>query len=377
MSENIYMDYNATAPVKKAVIDAMVDAMASVGNASSVHASGRNARKIIEEARAKVAALVNARPRDIVFTSGGTEANNAVIKGTGAASLIISNIEHDSILAAAKGTDVPKFSIDVDESGVVCLDHLRKILMDAPKPALISIMMANNEIGTLQPIKEAAIIAREFDAIIHSDGVQACGKVEIDFNDLDVDYLTLSAHKMGGPQGMGAIIMKPTAPLKALIEGGGQELGRRSGTENTSAIAGYGIAALEAFDDIATNEAIKSLRDRLEAGIRAIGNDIIIVGSGADRTPNTSCIILPGISGETQVMHFDLSGISLSSGSACSSGKVKTSHVLTALGMDETLANSSIRVSIGAKTTQEDIDHFLHVYRELYQRTESRRHATG
>ena len=373
MIENIYMDYNATAPTRTAVIDAMVDAMRHVGNASSVHASGRNARKIIEEARAKVAALVNARPRDIVFTSGGTEANNTVLKGAGAASLIVSKLEHDSVLATAKSADIPVYYINVDESGLVSLDHLRELLQSAPQPALVSVMLANNEIGTIEPIADCVKLALEFDAKIHCDAVQGCGKIAIDFEALGVDYLTLSAHKMGGPQGVGAIVLKPAVPLKSIIEGGGQELGRRSGTENVAAIAGFGVAAMDAFQDIASTDKIQELKDRLESGIRKIGNDIIIVADKAERIANTSCIILPGISGETQVMHFDLAGISLSSGSACSSGKVKVSHVLSALGMEDSLANSSIRVSLGFNSTADDVDKFLSVYADLYKRTEKRR----
>lgn len=373
MSEYIYMDYNASAPIKEGVIEAMVATMQRVGNASSVHASGRNARKTIEEARAKVAALVNARPRDIVFTSGGTEANNTVLKGAGAASLIVSKIEHDSVLAAAKSADIPVYYLNVDESGLVSLDHLRELLQSAPHPALVSIMLANNEIGTIEPIRDCAKLALEFGAKIHCDAVQGCGKLEMDFESLGVDYLTLSAHKMGGPQGVGAIVLKPTAPLVAMVEGGGQELGRRSGTENVAAIAGFGEAAFEAFQDIADIEKIRHLKERLESGLRKIGNDIIIVADRVERIANTSCIILLGISGETQVMHFDLAGVCLSSGSACSSGKVKVSHVLSALGLGDTLANSSIRVSLGFQSTAEDVDKFLSVYADLYQRTEARR----
>ncbi len=373
MTENIYMDYNATAPTKAVVIEAMVDAMRHVGNASSVHASGRNARKTIEEARAKVASLINARPRDIVFTSGGTEANNTVLKGTGAASLIVSKLEHDSVLATAKSADIPVYYINVDESGLVSLDHLHDLLQTAPKPALVSVMLANNEIGTIEPIADCAAIASEFGAKIHCDAVQGSGKIAIDFEALGVDYLTLSAHKMGGPQGVGAIVLKPTAPLKSIIEGGGQELGRRSGTENVAAISGFGAAVLDAFQDIASIDKIRELKEHLESGIRKIGNDIMIVADKVDRIANTSCIILPGISGETQVMHFDLAGISLSSGSACSSGKVKVSHVLSALGLADSLANSSIRVSLGFNSTADDVDKFLSVYADLYKRTEKRR----
>ncbi len=362
------MDYNATTPIRTSVIEAVTDAMHMVGNPSSVHASGRSARKIVEKARAKVAALAGCRTRDVTFCSGGTEANNAVIRGAGAASVIVSAIEHDSGLAAAKLVGVPMFVCGVDGDGLVNLDELRALLADAPAPALVSVMFANNETGVIQPMQAVAQIAHEFGARLHTDAVQAAGKINVDFPMLGADYLTLSSHKIGGPQGVGAIITAPTAPLAPLIAGGGQELGRRSGTENVAGIAGFGVAALEAMDDLGEAPRIAAMRDRFEAAVSDHTNTAFIIGRAAPRTPNTACVAMPGVKGETQVMHFDLNGICLSSGSACSSGKVKASHVLSAMGYDEKTANASIRVSLGRMTQDSDIDALVAAWKSLYDR---------
>ncbi len=370
MAETIYLDYNATAPIRESVMEKVLSAMKVEGNPSSVHGPGRRAKAIVEEARTQVAALVNARARDIVFTSGGTEANNAVLRATGAKTLIISEIEHDCVLAAAKASGLATKFIKVDANGVVSVDHLKSILAEDPEKPLVSVMMANNEAGVVQPIQQIVEIAKGYGASVHCDAVQAAGRLEIDFTNLGLDYLTLSSHKIGGPQGVGAVVLAPTAPLNAFITGGGQELGRRSGTENVSGTAGFGVAAIEALSDIHQTSKIKVLKDRLETALRESANDVIIVGDQAPRLANTSCLIMPGVKGETQVMHFDLNGIAVSSGSACSSGKVKASHVLKAMGFDDDIASCSIRVSLGLNTNDSDIDAFIEAWNKLYARTQ-------
>ncbi len=372
MREAIYLDYNATAPIRTGVIDSMAAAMQSVGNPSSVHSAGRKARKLVEEARSKVAALVGSRVRDVTFCSGGTEANNAVIRGSGAASVIVSAIEHDCSLAAAKLSGAPEFVLPVTPAGVADLGALEAILAEAPKPALVSIMLANNETGVIQPVKEIADIAKAAGAWVHTDAVQAAGKIDIDFNGLGVDYLTLSSHKLGGPQGVGAIVTSPRAPLAPLVAGGGQELGRRSGTENVAGIAGFGEAAIEAMAELGMTSDLAAKRDRFEQAVSEMSNEAILIGAGSPRTANTSCVAMPGVKGETQVMHFDLNGICVSSGSACSSGKVKVSHVLSAMGYADDVAEASIRVSLGRLTTDDEIDALIKAWRSLYERAASR-----
>ncbi|WP_417460816.1 cysteine desulfurase family protein [Kordiimonas sp.] len=369
MKNMIYLDYNATAPIRRAVITAVAEAMAVYGNPSSVHGAGREARALVEQARAQVAALAGARARDVTFCSGGTEASNTVIRGAGAASLIISSVEHDCVRAAAEASGLPVYEIPVDGDGVVDMTMLEHHLKEAPKPALVSVMYANNEMGAIQPIADIVALAHENGARLHTDAVQAAGKIMIDRAALGADYLTLSAHKIGGPQGVGAIISAPTAPLKALIAGGGQELSRRSGTENVAGIVGFGVAALEAMADIAMADKLGIMRDRLESEIKAHTNAAQIVAERAPRLANTSCIAMPGVKGETQVMHFDLSGICVSSGSACSSGKVKVSHVLDAMGYEAGVADASVRISLGYNTSDDDIDRFVAAWKKLYDRT--------
>ncbi len=372
MTAPIYMDYNATAPIRESVIEMVAAAMQTVGNPSSVHTAGRGARRLVEEARAKVAALAGSRSRDVTFCSGGTEASNAVIRGSGAASIIVSEVEHDCGLAAAKLAGVPSYILGVSTNGLADLEQLRMLLAVAPAPALVSVMLANNETGVLQPVREIADIAHEFGARMHTDAVQAAGKISLDFSALGADYLTLSSHKIGGPQGVGAVITAPTAPLAPLIAGGGQELGRRSGTENVAGIAGFGVAAIEAMDDLADTGRIEVMRDRFEAAVSDHANTVRFIGREALRTANTSCVAMPGVKGETQVMHFDLNGICLSSGSACSSGKVKVSHVLSAMGYDADTANASIRVSLGRLSKESDIDALITAWKSLYDRTAGR-----
>lgn len=376
MTSHLYMDYNATAPIRPSVVQAVADAMAVVGNPSSVHTAGRSARGHVETARQNVAALAGARTRDVTFCSGGTEATNAVLRGCGAASIVIAATEHDCGLAAAALAGVPVYTVNVDTDGLLDLADYEAKLAAAEKPALVSVMLVNNETGVIQPVREIAELAKQHDARMHTDAVQAAGKIMLDFNDLGVDYLTLSAHKLGGPQGVGAIVTAPTAPLKPLVAGGGQELGRRSGTENVAGVVGFGVAALEALAEIAAYQVVAALRDTFERAITggaARTGDILIAGEKAPRSPTTSCVVMPGVRGETQVMHFDLNGICVSSGSACSSGKVKVSHVLSAMDVPADDAACSLRVSLGLNATEADVARLVEAWKSLYDRAARKR----
>ena len=372
MKTQTYLDYNATCPIRPSVVDAVTDAMAVSGNPSSVHRAGRAARALVENSRVKVASLVGARTRDVMFCGGGTEAANTVILGAPVKSLIISPTEHDCVRAAVTSSVLPVQWLSVDRRGVICLKSLEKLLVEAAKPALISVMAANNETGTLQPVTEICKLANHYGALVHTDAVQMAGKMSIDVTRFGTDYLTLSAHKIGGPQGVGAVVLAPSAGLKPLLVGGGQEIGRRSGTENVAGIAGFGAAALDALSSLSKMTEIQALRDDMEARLKDYAKELVIVGEGAQRLGNTSCLAIPDLPGETQVMHFDLAGICVSSGSACSSGKVKLSHVLGAMGLPENIASSSIRVSLGYGTTPDHIDTFIAAWKVLYDRTKKR-----
>jgi cysteine desulfurase len=358
MKPAVYLDYNATAPLRPQAIDAIAAALRAGGNPSSVHGPGRAARRIVEDARDRVAALVGARPAEVVFTSGGTEANALALSGRGAGRLLVSAIEHDSVLRNAPGATL----IPVDGDGVVDLAAVERLLAAAPAgDTLVSVMLANNETGVIQPVAEIAALARARGARVHCDAVQAAGKIAIDMAALGVDMLSLSAHKIGGPQGVGALILRDGVALAPLVQGGGQERGRRAGTENVPGIAGFGAAAVAAGADLATGmpARVAALRDRLEDAVRRAAPQAVIHGTRSARLANTSCIGLAGVAAETQVMALDLSGVAVSSGSACSSGKVRASHVLGAMGLAPDAAGCAIRVSLGWDSTEADIDRFL------------------
>jgi cysteine desulfurase len=369
MTPVAYLDYNATAPVRPAAAAAVAAALEAAGNASSVHAPGRAARRRIEDARERVAALVGAAPANVVFTSGGTEANALALTGSDATRLLVSAVEHDSVLRNAPGaTPIP-----VDRNGVVDLAALDRLLAEPRgETCLVSLMLANNETGVIQPVAEAAAIARAHGARMHCDAVQAAGKIAVDIAVLGVDMLTLSAHKIGGPQGVGALVLRDGMTLAPLLKGGGQERGRRAGTENLPGIAGFGAAAAAALADLAAGAParIAALRDGLEAALAAPAaiQGAVIHGAGAARLPNTSCIGLPGRSAETQVMALDLAGVAVSSGAACSSGKVRASHVLGAMGLSAADAGCAIRVSLGWASTQDDVDRFVAAWGALAAR---------
>ena len=344
-----YLDYNAESPVKPAVLEAMSEAMARVGNPSSVHGFGREARRMVEQARDRVAALAGASPGDVIFTSSGTEANNLALKGNRRRRLMVSAIEHDSVLGAAPDAPI----IPVDGHGVVDLGALQAALAEDGPPTLVSLMLANNETGVIQPVAEAARIAHDHGALLHCDGVQGPGRLAIDRDALGADLLSLSAHKMGGPQGVGALILGDGVEIDPQLAGGRQETGRRAGSENTAGIVGFGVAAELAADDLADAPRIAGLRDQIEREISALGG--VLIGVEGPRLCNTACIAMPGLPSETQVMGFDLAGIAVSSGSACSSGKVGPSHVLDAMGIDRDLASRAVRISLGWRTTAGDI----------------------
>ena len=356
MGRATYLDYNATAPVRPQAAAAVAEALDACGNASSVHGFGRAARRIVEAAREAVAALVGADPAGVVFTGGGTEANNQAIAGGGRT--VVSAIEHESVLAAAPGAR----RVSVNAAGVVDLDDLEDAL--AGRPALVSVMLANNETGVIQPLAEASALAHAAGALVHCDAVQGAGKIPVDMGALGIDLMTLSAHKLGGPQGVGALVVSDYLELQPLLRGGGQERRRRAGTENVPGIAGFGVAARLAKENL-TVEArrLTELRDRLEAGVTVIAPDCIIHGGAAPRLPNTACIGLAGVKGEVQVMALDLAGVAVSSGAACSSGKVTPSHVLGAMGAAND--DCAIRVSLGWASEVAHVDHLLAAYRQM------------
>ncbi len=361
---HIYLDHNATAPIKPAAREAMIRVLDQVGNASSVHGFGREVRREVERARDQVAALVKTEPINVTFTSGATEANNIVLFGTQAQRILISAIEHSALIDAA--ADMPQVEIiPVTGDGVVDLDWLKNALKDDERTTLISVMLVNNETGIIQPIKEIVALAKNHGHThVHTDAVQAAGRLEIDIDDLGVDYLSLSAHKCGGPMGVGALIYAHDKDLmlSKLTKGGGQERGRRAGTENAPAIAGFGVAAELAAADLIEFQAMSQWRETAEQKMLSAVPEAILFGQAVNRVANTIQISLPGIRAETQLMALDLAGFAVSSGSACSSGSIKPSHVLTAMGATEEQAKGALRISFGWQTTQDQLNQFVEAW---------------
>ena len=360
----IYLDYNATAPMKPAVRAAMMEAMERHGNPSSVHRYGRIARRYVDEARASVAALAGVKPTQVIFTSGGTEANNLILAQS-APAILTSSIEHDSVLAAAPDA----LRLPVTPSGVIDLVQAALMLANAPKGSLISIMLVNNETGVIQPVVEITAIAKSFGHKVHCDAVQAAGKLPIDFTALGVDALTLSAHKIGGAQGIGALIVGEKFPLASRIKGGGQEMNRRAGTENIPGIIGFGVAARLAVDDLREMPRFAKWRDAMQQKLHAIGGDrVVFPGADAPRVATALCVALRGVSNETQVVAMDLAGVAVSAGAACSSGKVKASHVLRAMGCADDVAGSALRISFGWNTQETELTQAVDAWQQMAQR---------
>jgi len=369
-----YLDYNASAPIRPEVADSINLAINQCGNPSSIHEVGRRARQEVEKARAAVASLVGVNPRGVIFTSGATEANNQILLGAAENSqsidvIITSSIEHPSLLLPATTASIPCRLVPVGKDGTIDLNVLADLLAQHEGRALVSIMWANNETGVIQPIEEAAELARRFGALFHSDAAQAVGKIPVDMARTGVDALSISAHKLGGATGVGAIVVRPGIDVKPLIRGGGQENRFRAGTENVSGIVGFGTAAALAKSDTGESGTISLLRNSMETAISRIGGrDITVHGKGSPRLPNTSCISTRLILSETQVIALDIAGCAVSAGAACSSGKVERSHVLTSMGLPQSKVKTAIRISLGWGTTQEDVDQLVDAWSEMYRR---------
>ncbi|MGV2978853.1 cysteine desulfurase family protein [Camelimonas sp. ID_303_24] len=379
----IYLDHNATSPARPAVREAMIHALCAAGNASSIHAEGRRARAAIEQARDEVAMLVGAASQDIIFTSGGTEAANTLLAGGlsfhGAqpARLIALATEHPCVLeghgfAAGRVSHAP-----VNGDGVIDLDWLRADL-DANGPALLAIQLVNSETGVIQPVSAAAEIVHAAGGVVACDAVQAAGKLPVDMAALGADALFVSAHKIGGPQGVGAIALGGgfvTLDTR-LLRGGGQERGARAGTENVAGISGFGIAARIAATELEHNAAhCRELQSLAERRLRDIAPDVVIFGEHATRAPNVTAFAAPGFSAQTLLMQCDLRGIALSSGSACSSGKVRRSHVLEAMGVTKDIAGGAVRISTGWNSTEADIARFADAFAACVAGARERRGA--
>lgn len=377
---SIYLDYNATAPLRPEARAALLAALEAPANPSSVHRFGRAARGIADIARRQVAELVGAEAKRVVFTSGGTEANNLALRlaceAAGVKSLVVAAIEHDSVLRPARHigqtTTLPLIEVLAGPEGQIYPAVVAAALAELPRPALVCLMLANNETGTIQPVADVTRLAHAAGALVLCDAVQAAGKIPVDFSQLGCDFLTLSGHKLGGPTGVGALVLRDDWVPAPLLRGGGQEQGMRAGTENLPGIAGFGAAAAAAQQGMYDMKKIAGLRDRLQAALTAACPDAPVHGTGTaggeTRLPNTLCIGMPGVPAETQVMAFDLAGVAVSAGSACSSGKVTPSHVLTAMGLSEQIAREAVRFSLGWASTAADVDRAAAAWITLWQR---------
>lgn len=367
----IYLDHAATTPVHPDVLETMLPYFTeSFGNPSSIYSYGQEAKAAIEEARGKIAGLIGSRSEEIVFTSGGTEADNYAIKGIASANepkgnhIITTSIEHHAVMETCLFLGKRGFRVThvpVDEYGLVDPDEIRKAITD--KTILISIMYANNEIGTIEPIAEIGKIARETGICFHTDAVQATGHIPIDVADLNVDLLSMSAHKLYGPKGVGALYIKKGTKITTFLHGGGQERGRRGSTENVPGVVGFGKAAEIAQGEMGEEQTrLAGLRDRLIAGLADRIDDIRLNGHPIQRLPNSVNVSIKFVEGESMLLNLDLDGIATSTGSACSSGSLEPSHVLLALGLSHEQAHGSIRFTFGRENTQEDVDRVLEVF---------------
>jgi cysteine desulfurase len=385
----VYFDYNATTPLTPEVVEAVSLAMRDqFGNASSVHHFGQQAKALLDDARSAVARLVGADPSEIVFTAGGTESDNFAIRGaaealepTGRRHLIASAIEHEAVLNTLKALARRGWKttlLPIDQSGVASPTRLQELIGTATDVALVSVMQANNEIGTIQPIAELARIAHEHGALMHTDAVQSAGRIPVDARALGVDLLSLSAHKFNGPKGAGALFIKRGTRMQPILTGGKHERNRRAGTENVPAIVGMGVAATQAVGRLAPEAArVSVLRDRLEEGILRAVTGTVINGSRMARVPNTTNISFDRVEAESLLIALDLEGIAVSTGSACSSGTLEPSHVLRAMGFPAHRTQNSLRFSLGLYSTDAEVDRVIQVLPRLVEKLRSLTRKAG
>ena len=367
MTQRVYLDHNATVPIRPEVLDTMSEVLQIGGNASSVHAEGRKARQFLEVARENIATFVDGEIGGVIFTGGGTEACNLALQTRKAPKgvirrILVSSIEHAAVLAPlddlTENEDISVTHLPVSEQGVVDLKALSAALED-PSPALVVVMAANNETGVIQPIAEIGAMVRSHGSLFFCDAIQAAGKIPLSMKDMNIDILSLSAHKIGGAAGVGALVVRDGIVLKPLLRGGGQELRRRAGTENLAGCVGFGLAARLAMQGLSSYSNLSTLRDDLESQLADSFPEISIFAENTHRLPNTSCFALPDMRAETMVMSLDLAGIAVSSGAACSSGKVTRSHVLEAMGVSHNLLEGTIRISLGHTNTASDIHQLI------------------
>jgi cysteine desulfurase len=361
----IYLDYNATAPMRPEVIEAIIPACAMPLNASSVHALGRKAKRLLEDAREVLAEEFSCFANEVIFTGSGTEANNMALRGFPDLPLLVSAVEHSSVRETANrlGGDI----LRVDQNGLLDLDQLESKLKALGAPALVSVMAANNETGVKQPVRQIADIVHRYSGLFHVDAVQMVGKCKLDLGQIGADMMTISAHKMGGPIGIGALLLRNDLPIRPLIYGGNQELGRRAGTESIKGVLGF-AKALEVAQKDDWSKRMELSMANLRARLKQHMPSAVIASEGAPRMPHVLNIMTQGLTSETQLMHLDLAGICVSAGSACSSGRIAPSHVLKAMGYSDAMAGSAIRISAGWNTTQEELEQFADVWLEMVQK---------
>lgn len=369
MSAKTYLDYNATVPLRPSAKAAAINAYDQILNASAAHSFGQKGRRLIEEARTTIANAINCPPAQLVFNSGATESNNTVLQHFAKTypedRILIGATEHAAVQEVLDNAE----QIPVDENGVIDLSALEDMLKNAARVSLVSVMLANNETGTIQPIKDIAALAHKHGALLHCDATQALGKIHLDMAELGIDFMSLSAHKIGGTQGTGALALGLCGITPVLLHGGGQEKSARAGTENIAGIAAFAATTTEALDTLDTEQKrLTALQKHLEDGILKISPEAHIFSRDVERLPNTTLFSIEGLKAETLVMNFDLEGIAVSNGAACSSGTVKQSRVLKAMNIPEPLAQGALRITTGWATKQNDIDRFLDVWKKLYER---------
>ena len=368
-SSQAYLDYNASAPLLPEARDAMIAALDVTGNASSVHADGRRVRALVETAREHIAIAINAKTSEIVFTSGATEANAWAIN-SGWETVFVAGTEHPSVLTAITAAKLRMVGVQVTRDGIITPSALKTAIASAGDTGrtLLSVQLANNETGVIQDVAALADVAHEAGMFVHSDVVQAVGRVPLDFVALGADYISMSAHKMGGPKGIGAFVIRDGLNPRSLMAGGGQERRRRGGTENVAAIVGFGVAAKLVTQSLRRAPQLAAKRDEMEREALKRLKGAVVIGKDVARLCNTSCLAVPGLSSEAMVIKLDLAGVSISAGSACSSGKVGSSHVLAAMGLPAEIATGAIRVSIGHATRDDEIAAFLDAWSALAPR---------